>query len=215
VRKIMMLAAMVAALGIAPQPAEARDFGFGFRHGSPQVGAKLHRPHHGATVHHRGITAKPRHFKPRRFDRGGLVLRFGDRRGAIAKFAPAPRVKRRHFGHVDRGGFLLRFGDRVGIVAQFGPVPRLKPHPIPRLKPRHFVFRHGPREPFPDFGHAHRSEPRRFDPGHLRSFGHSFPGSEEGRHAGVHGTAPPEALLKQLEAQGFRYVTELLRQSGR
>jgi hypothetical protein len=38
----------------------------------------------------------------------------------------------------------------------------------------------------------------------------SMPGSQGGQGGGRHGGAPPEALLQQLEAMGFRHVPELL-----
>jgi hypothetical protein len=42
-----------------------------------------------------------------------------------------------------------------------------------------------------------------------------MPGSQGGQGGGPHGGAPPEALLRQLEEMGFRYVPELLRSWNR
>jgi hypothetical protein len=43
-RKMMLLVAVVAALGMVSQPTEARDRGFGFRHFSGHAGSELFTP---------------------------------------------------------------------------------------------------------------------------------------------------------------------------
>jgi hypothetical protein len=124
-RKIMMLAAVVAASGMLSQPTEARDRIFGFRHFSGHAVPKLHLRHQGFKFHHtmasfellgrssRGIsggsTTVPfafrfghaRHFKPRHFGHfrhPGLVLKFGDG-DLVLRFGHFPHFKHRHFGH--------------------------------------------------------------------------------------------------------------------
>jgi hypothetical protein len=196
-RKMMLLAAVVAVLAMVSQPTEARDRGFGFRHFSGHTGPKLHMRHPGFKFHH-GVVGKPRAFKSRHFahfDRHGFAFRFGH----------ALQSKPRHFG---QGGLMLKFGNG-DFVLRFGHMP-------------HFKHRH--------FGHRHRhqglffgfDQPRRFRPWHDRGLafedrhelsrhGQSMPGSLGGQGGGVHGGAPPEALLKQLEEMGFRHVPELLR----
>jgi hypothetical protein len=179
-RKIAVLAAMLAVLAMASQGAEAGNRGVGFRHISPHVGAKLHgfKLHHPGVFGKRGIVrlGKPRLFKPRHFSRfghSGLVFKFSDgtfafRFGDVPHFMPHPL---RH------GGRFLKFGDRLHV------------------KPSHrrgFAF----------------GEPRRFRSAHLMSF--------DDRWRGSRGTVPApgsfEAVLKQLEEQGFRHVTTLLRE---
>jgi hypothetical protein len=56
-RKIAVLAAMLAVLAMASQGAEAGNRGVGFRHISPHVGAKLH----GFKLHRSGVFGKTRH----------------------------------------------------------------------------------------------------------------------------------------------------------
>jgi hypothetical protein len=76
-RKIM-LAAILAVLGMASQSAAARDHGFGFRHFSGHAGPKLHLRHHGFKFHHGGFVGKPRAIKSRhfgRFDHRGSAFR--------------------------------------------------------------------------------------------------------------------------------------------
>src|SRR5688500_18741967 len=78
--KMMLLAAIVAALAMASQPAEARDRGFGFRHFSGHAGPKLHMRQDGLKLHHRGLFGKPRPFKSRQlehFDHRGFAFKFG------------------------------------------------------------------------------------------------------------------------------------------
>jgi hypothetical protein len=88
-RKIMLLAAIVAALGMASQPTEARDRGFGFRHFSGHAGPKLQLRHHGLKFDHGGVFGKPRPFKSRHFGH-------------------APHFKPRHFRHFGQGGLVLK-----------------------------------------------------------------------------------------------------------
>jgi hypothetical protein len=130
-RKIAMLTAMLAVLGMASQAADAGNRGVGVRHLSPHVGAKIH----GFKLHRPGVfgkrsafkagkrsvfkagkhsafkVGKGRLFKPRsfsRFSRSRLVFKFSD--GAFAlRFGHVPRFKPRPFGH---GGRFLKFGDR-------------------------------------------------------------------------------------------------------
>jgi hypothetical protein len=80
-RKIVLLAAMIAALGKTSQAAGAHDRGFSFRHFSGHAGPKLHLRDRGRNFHHGGLFGQRRPFKPRHFgdfNHGGLVLRFGD-----------------------------------------------------------------------------------------------------------------------------------------
>ena len=199
-RKMVVLAAVVAALAMASQPAEARDRGFGSRHFSAQSGPKLHLRHHGLQFHHGGVLGKHRSFKSRHFGHFG-------HRGFSSKFGHVPRFKPRHFGHFGQGGLVLKFGDG-DFVLRFGHVP---------FKHRHFGHRHHHHPLFFGF-----DQPRGFRPWHDRGFaledrrglhGHrqSMPGSHGGQRGGLHHGAPPEALLEQLEAMGFRHVPELLR----
>lgn len=109
-RTIVILAAMLAALAVAPPPVEAGDRGFGFRHSSPHPGAKFHRPHHRFEFHRQGVFGKHRHLRPRHFGHSGLVLKFSDGNFAF-KFGHVPRFEPRHFHHRHRhGGVVLRFG---------------------------------------------------------------------------------------------------------
>jgi hypothetical protein len=184
-RKIAVLAAMLAVLGMASQAADAGNRGAGFRHISPHVGAKLH----GFKLHRPGFFGKrsivkfgkPRLFKPRHFSRfghSGLVFKFSDGTFAL-RFGHVPHFKPHPFGH---GGRFLKFGDRR------------------HFKPAHrggFAF----------------SEPRRFRSAHLMGFDDRWRGSERApRVVTVPGPGSFEAVLKQLEEQGFRHVTTLLRE---
>ena len=180
-RKIVMLAAMLAALGLPLQPAEAGDRGFGFRHFSGQTGAKFHRPHHGLKFHHRGLVGKHRHFKPRHFGHfGGFVFKFGDG-DLVFKFGHVPRFKRRHFGHGHgHSGLIFRF---------------VQPRHLDPWHHRSFAFR------------MHRHDA----PEHFEGFEQTPRGFKHAPH-GVHGGAPPEPILKQLEELGFRDVPTLLRE---
>jgi len=198
--KIMLLAAIVAALGMASQPAEARDRGFGFRHFSGHAGPKLHLRQHGLKFHHGSFFGKPRPFKSRHF--GDF-----DHRGFAFRLGHVPRFKPRHFGRFGQGGLVLKFSDG-DVVLRFGHVPFTHPHLSHRRHHRDLFFRFDqPRQfrPWLDRGFGLRD--RRELPGHR----HSRPGLEGGPGGGVHGGAPPEALLQQLEAMGFRHVPELLR----
>jgi hypothetical protein len=103
-RKIMLLAAVVAALGMLSQPTEARDRGFGVRHFSGHAGPKLHLRHHGLKFHHGGFLGKNRPFKSRHFGHFGHG-------GRAFKFGHVPHFKPRHFGHFGQGGFVLKFSD--------------------------------------------------------------------------------------------------------
>ena len=91
-RRLVMFAAVLAAVAIAPQPGEAGDRGFGFRHFSPHPAAGLHLPRHGFKHHHGQFFGKHRHLEPRH---GGLVLKFSDgdfflRFGSAPHFQVAP-----------------------------------------------------------------------------------------------------------------------------
>jgi hypothetical protein len=198
--KMVVLAAFVAALAMASEPAEARDRGFGSRHFSAHAGPKLHLRHHGLKFRHGGVCGKHRPFKSRHFGHFG-------HRGFSSKFGHFPRFKPRHFGHFGQGGLVLKFGDD-DVVLRFGHVP---------FKHRHFGHRH--HHPGLFFGF---DQPRRFRRWHDRGFAwkdpHELPGpsqsmpdSHSGKGGALHRRAPSEALLQQLEEMGFRYVPELLR----
>jgi hypothetical protein len=200
-RKVVVLAAVVAALAMASQPAKARDRGFGSRHFSAHSDPKLHLRHHGLKFHDGGAFGKHRPLKSRHFGHFG-------HRGFTFKFGHAPHFKPRHFGHFGKGGLLLKFGDG-DFVLRFG-------HVMP-FKHRHFSHRHHHLGLFFGF-----DQPRRFRPWHDRGFAWgnrrelggqrpSMPGSHAGQGGGGRGGAPPEALLKQLEEMGFLHVPELLR----
>jgi hypothetical protein len=125
------------------------------------------------------------------------------------RFLGKPRpFKSRHFGHFGQGSVVLKFSDGDSVL-RFGYMPH--------FKHRHFGHRH--HHPGLFFGF---DQPRRFRPWHdhgsafedrrhLLGLRQSMPGSHGGEGGGGHGGAPPEALLKQLEQMGFRYVPELLR----
>jgi hypothetical protein len=189
--KMVVLAAVVAALAMASQPAEARDRGFGFRHFSGHAAPKLHLRHHGFKFHHGGVFGKDGPFKSRHF----------------GHFGHFPRLKPRHFGHFGQGGLVLKFGDG-DVVLRFGHVP---------FKHRHFGHRHQHPGLFFGFDQPRRFrrwhdrgfafQDRRGVHGHRQS----MPGPQGGQGGGLRGGAPPEALLQQLEQMGFRHVPELLR----
>jgi hypothetical protein len=200
-RKILLLAAVVAAVGMLSQPTEARGRGFGVRHFSGHAGPKLQLRHNGLKFHHGGFLGKNRPFKSRHFGHFGHG-------GRAFKFGHVPHFKPRHFGHFGQGGFVLKFSDG-DLVLRFGHMP-------------HFEHRH--------FGHKHHhhgmffgfDQPRQFRPWHDRRFSfedrhglhahrQSMPGSQVGQGGGLQGRAPPEALLRELEQMGFRHVSELLR----
>ena len=153
-RPIVLLVAVVAALGMEPQPAEARDRGSGFRQFSGHAGPKLHLRHHGLKFHHGRFVGTPRAFKSRHFgnfDHGGLAARFGD----------APPFKLRHFG---QGGFVLKFSNG-DFVLKFGRRPHFKGHAFSHKRHHQGLF-FGPRQLRPWHGgfafkdrrgpHAHR-----------------------------------------------------------
>ena len=174
-RKIAVLAAMLAVLGMASQAADAGNRGAGLRHVSPHVGAKLHgfKLHRPGSFGKRSIVkfGKPRLFKPRHFSRfghSGLVFKFSDGTFAV-RFGHIPHFKPHPFGHCGR---FLKFDDR-----------------------RHFKPSH-----------------RRFRSAHVMSFDDSGRGSERAPRGTVPGPGSFEAVLKQLEEQGFRHVTTLLRE---
>jgi hypothetical protein len=198
-RKVVVLAAVLAALAIASQPTEARDRGFNFRHFSGHAGPKLHLRHHGLKFHYGGVFGKHRPFKSRHFGH------FGHR--SFSKFGHVPRFKPRHFGHFGQRGLVLKFGDG-DFVLRFGHVP---------FRHRHFGHRHHHHGLFFGF-----DQPRRFRPWHdrgvtfedrtgLHGQRESVRGSKGTQSGELRGGAPPEALLQQLEAMGFRHVPELLR----
>ena len=141
-RPIVLLVAVVAALGMEPQPAEARDRGFGFRQFSGHAGPKLHLRQPGLKFHQGRFVGQPRAFKPRHFghfDQGGLAARFGH----------APPFKLRHFG---QGGFVLKFSNG-DFVLKFARKPHFKGHAFAHKRhhqglffgspPRQFRPRHG------------------------------------------------------------------------
>jgi hypothetical protein len=203
-RKILVLAAMVAAVGMASRLAEARDRGFGSRHFSWHAGPKMHLRHHGFNFHHGGFFGKPRHFG--HFGHRGFVFKFGDHDGFVFKFGHVPHFEPRHFGHFGHKG---RFRDHQGFGFRFGHIP-----------PYWFGLGHG--GPFFEFGHPGHFEPWhrrgvalgkawRFRSGHVMGFDDSFWSSEPSPHGAVPGPASFEAVLKQLEDQGFRHVPRLLR----
>jgi hypothetical protein len=111
-RKIMLLAAILAVLGMASQWAAARDHGFGFRHFSEHAVPKLYLRHHGFKFHHGRSLGKPRPFKSRHFGHfrhRGLVLKFGNG-NFVLKFGHMPQVNHHHFGHgLQRRGLFFGF----------------------------------------------------------------------------------------------------------
>jgi hypothetical protein len=178
-RKIAVLAAMLAVLGMASHAAEAGDRRVGVRHSSLHVGAKLHS------------------FK---FHRHGF---FGKR--SIVRFGKPRLFKSRHFSRFGHSGLVFKFSDGT-FALRFGHLPHFKPHP----------FGHGGR--FVKFG-----DRRHFKPSHRRSlafgkprrlFDDSLWGSERPPRGTVPGPGSFEAVLKQLEEQGFRHVPRLLREQS-
>jgi hypothetical protein len=197
---VVVLAAVVAALWILSQPAEARDRGFGGRHFSGQAVSKLHLRHRGFKFHHGHFFGTPRPFNSRHFGPFG-------HRGFAFKFGHAPHFKPRQFRHFRHPGLVLKFGDG-DFVLRFGHVPH--------FKHRHFGRRQHHQGLFFGFDQSRRFRPwldrdfafkdRRGVHGHRQS----MPGSQGGQ-GDLHPGAPPEALLEQLEQMGFRDVPELLR----
>ena len=115
--KMVVLAAVVAALAMASQPVEARHRGFGSRHFSTHSGPKLHLRQHGLKFHHGGVFGKRPPFKSRHFGQGGLVLKFGDG-DAVLKFGHVLTLKPRRFGHGHgQSGLCFRF-DRSRHMSQ-------------------------------------------------------------------------------------------------
>jgi hypothetical protein len=110
-RKTMLLAAIVAALGTISQPAEAHDRGLSFRHFSGHAGPKLRLRDRGP-MFHQGFFGKPQPFMRRHFSdfgNGGLVRRFGDG-DAVLKFGHVLPFKPRGFGHGHgQSGLFFRF----------------------------------------------------------------------------------------------------------
>jgi hypothetical protein len=102
-RRIVVLAAMLAVLGMVSQAAEAGNRGTGFRHISPHVGAKFH----GFKLHRPGFVGKRNAFK----------------------FGKARLFKPRPFSRFGRSGLVLKFSDGA-FALQFGHVPHFKPHPF-------------------------------------------------------------------------------------
>jgi hypothetical protein len=200
-RKMMVLATVVAALAMVSQPTEARDRGFGFRQFSGHAVSKPHLRHPGFKFHHGGFVGKPRSFKSRHFGHFG-------HRGFAFRFGHAPHFKPRHFGQFRHPGLVLKFGDG-DVVLRFGHVPHFKDRHFGRRHHRHGLF----------FGF---DQPRRFGRWHDHGFTfegrngvharrQTMPESQGGQGGGLHDGAPPEALLEQLEQMGFRHVPELLR----
>ena len=197
-RGIVIFAATLAALAIAPQPAAAGDRGVGFRHFAPHAGAKFHRPHHSLELSDRRFAGKHRLFKQRHSGR------------SVGKHR---HFEQRHFGRSGHQRFVFKFRDR-GFGLKFGHVPQLKPH--------RFEHRHGPGGRSFGFDRPRGFERRRHgpaldqgraeDPRRLQAFGHRLR-SVEGR---TRRGAPPEAaILERLEELGFRHVPHLLRGHGR
>ena len=131
-RKMMVLATVVAALGVVSEPTEARDRGFGFRHFSGHAGPKLHLHHPSFKFHHGGFVGEPRSFKSRHFGHFG-------HRGFAFRFGHAPQFKPRHFGQFRHPGLVLKFGDG-DFVLRFGHVPHFKDRHFGRRKHHHGLF---------------------------------------------------------------------------
>jgi hypothetical protein len=199
-RKIMVLTAVVAALGMASEPTEARDRGFGFRHFSGHAGPKLHLRHPGFKFHHGGFVGQGRAFKSRHFGHFG-------HRGFASKFGHAPHFKPRPFGHFRQRGLVLEFGDG-DVMLRFSHVPFKHGHFSPTRHHRGLFFGFEPPRQFrPWHDHGFAVGDRRG----LHAHRQSMPRLQGGQGGGMQGGAPPEALLQQLEAMGFRHVPELLR----
>jgi hypothetical protein len=197
-RRIGLLAAMLAVLGMASQAADAGNRGIGARHLSPHVGAKFH----GSKFHRPNVFGKRSIVK---LHRPGF---FGKR--SIVKLGKPRLFKPRHFRRFGRSGLVFKFSDGT-FAFRFGHVPHFKPHP----------FGHGGR--FLKFGDrrhfkpSHRrgfafGKPRRFRSAHRMSFDDSWRGAERAPRGTVPGPGSFEDVLKQLEEQGFRHVTRLLRE---
>ena len=198
-RKVVVLAAVVAALTMASQPAGARDRGFGSRQFSAPSGPKLHLRHHGFDFRHGRFLGKPRPFKSRHFG-------YFDHHGFAFKFGHTSRFKPRHFGHLSQGGLVLKFGDG-DFVLRFGHTPHFKHRHLSHRHHHHGLFfgldLPWQFRPWHDHGFAFQDRPG------LHGHRESMPGSQGGQAGGLH--APPEALLEQLEQMGFRHLPELLR----
>jgi len=125
-RKIMLLAAIVAALGMAPQSAEARDRGFSLRHFSgarwPEAAPATPWPQ----VPPRRLLWEASAFQ-------AAALRSLRPQGFAFKFGYVPHFKPRRFGHFGQGRLVLKFGDG-DFVLKFGHMPHFKHH--------HFGHRH-------------------------------------------------------------------------
>jgi hypothetical protein len=120
-RKIAVLAAMLAVLGMASQAAEAGDRRVGLRHSSLHVGGKLH----GFKFHRPGFFGKrsivrfgePRLFKPRHFSRfghSGLVFKFSDGTFAL-RFSHVP-----HFKPIRLGMAAVSPNSAIGCISSRG-----------------------------------------------------------------------------------------------
>jgi hypothetical protein len=193
VPKIMLLTAIVAALGMVPQPSEADDGGFASRPFPGHFGPTLQLPQHGRDFHGGSFFAKPGPFEPQhfgRFDHMYFVFEFGH----VRQFEP------RRFGHFGQGGLVLKLGNG-DFVLGFAPVPLFKPD--------HFGDRPQHEGPFFGFG-----ELRPFGSWHDRGFAFedrhqppehqdSLPNSRGDQGGGLHGGGPPEALLRELERIGL------------
>jgi hypothetical protein len=94
-RKILMIAAMLIAPGMAAGQAEAGDRGPGFRHAPPPLHAQPHFVPRGKAFHGRQFS----HYRPappRRFGHSGGVVVFRFNGGGFGH-RPAPYVKAHHF----------------------------------------------------------------------------------------------------------------------
>jgi hypothetical protein len=198
-RKIVVLAAMLAVLGMASQAADAGNRGVGVRHLSPHVGAKIH----DFKLHRPGVFGKRNVFQ------AGKRSVFKSGKRSAFKVGKRRLFEPRSFSRFGRSGLVLKFSDGA-LALRFGHVPRFKPHPFEhggRLfkfgDRRHFKPRH--RRGFA-FG-----KPWHFRSGHL-GFDDRRRGFEGAPRRTVPGPGSFEAVLKQLEEQGFRQVTRLLRE---
>ena len=151
-RKIVLLAAMLIAPGLAALPAEAGDRGPGFRHAPPHVGAAPHVWRHGKSFHpghfrhHRHVSPRHfghhRHFRPRHFAHSGAFLKFHD--GSFGfRLGTVPHFKRHHF------------------------VPHVGPHHF--VKPHHFR-RHHHRPPALTFARPSHFKPWGFSQRHHKGW---------------------------------------------
>lgn len=114
-RKIVVLAVMLIAPGMAPQSAEAADRRPGFGNFPPHSFSQPHFARHGSRSHG-GHFGPPRHFQPRHFGHfGGSVLRFHNR-GLGFRFGNLPHVRPPHFARHHRAPFLT-----------FGHLPQVSP----------------------------------------------------------------------------------------